>query len=234
MIAGYQLPPLTSMAMRSPWGQQVMAQVQKLNPNYDETQFAAKSKAVRDFDTGTLGNSLRSFNVGISHLTTLGQLAGALQNGNVQKVNQIANAVAEQTGNPAPTNFDAAKAIVGDEIIKAIVGGGGALADRENAQNQIDNAKSPEQLMGVIETYKKLMAGQLGGLQQQFTSSTGLPVASFDAKLYPETLEQLKSDQAGAAPAAGQTPAPPAVGTVMQGYKFNGGDPADPSSWSKV
>ena len=31
-----------------------------------------------------------------------------------------------------------------------------------------------------------------------------------------------------------QAPAAPEAGTVMQGYKFNGGNPADPKSWTKV
>lgn len=35
------------------------------------------------------------------------------------------------------------------------------------------------------------------------------------------------------APAAG-TPAPPTPGTVMDGYRFNGGDPADPNNWTRV
>ena len=38
----------------------------------------------------------------------------------------------------------------------------------------------------------------------------------------------------GAAPAVSGAKAAPAVGTVDQGYKFNGGDPADPKSWSQV
>lgn len=45
-------------------------------------------------------------------------------------------------------------------------------------------------------------------------------------------VQQLRGNAAGAsAPAAG---APPAVGTVMQGYKFLGGDPAAQSSWQAV
>lgn len=162
----------------------------------DVTQFAADfsatGKSVGAFSTGKQGDLIRSFNVGISHLNTLDGLVDALGNNDIQAFNKIGNAYAQQTGNPAPTNFDAAKAIVGDEIIKAIVGGGGALADRENAQNQINRANSPEQLRGVINTYKKLMAGQLGGLKKQYSDTTSR--SNFDSRLSPEARAELENE----------------------------------------
>lgn len=167
----------------------------------DVSQFAADfgstGKSVGAFSTGKQGDLIRSFNVGISHLNTLDGLVDALGNNDMQTFNKIGNAVAAQTGNPAPTNFDAAKAIVGDEIIKAIVGGGGALADRENAQNQIDRANSPQQLRGVINTYKKLMAGQLSGLKKQYTDTTHRD--NFDSRLSPEARSELENE--GGSPA---------------------------------
>jgi hypothetical protein len=160
----------------------------------DVAQFAADFgktvKSVSAFSTGKQGDLIRSFNVGISHLNTLDGLVGALNNGDIQTFNKLGNAIAQETGKPAPTNFDAAKAIVGDEIIKAIVGGGGALADRENAQNQINRANSPAQLRGVISTYKELMAGQLRGLKKQYTDTTGRN--DFDERLAPETKIELE------------------------------------------
>lgn len=173
----------------------------------DVAQFAADfgstGKSVGAFSTGKQGDLIRSFNVGISHLNTLDGLVDALGNHDMQAFNKIGNAVAAQTGNPAPTNFDAAKAIVGDEIIKAIVGGGGALADRENAQNQIDRANSPQQLRGVINTYKKLMAGQLGGLKKQYTDTTHRN--NFDSRLSPEARSELENET-GSAPSPMPSP----------------------------
>lgn len=166
------------------------------NPNAtaeDIAQFNAKVRkeqsAATAFGTGKQGQQVNSFNVSIAHLNTLDKLADALHNGDVPALNKVAKTVQQETGQSAPTNFEAAKRIVGDEIIKAIVGSGGALADRENAQNQINRASSPAQLKGVIKTYKDLMAGQLKGLRQQYKMSTGAD--DFDTHLLPATKEEL-------------------------------------------
>lgn len=159
----------------------------------DVTNFASdygkKIKSNAAFSTGKQGDMLRSFNVSISHLNTLDNLVDALGNGDVKMLNKASNAFKEQFGQAAPANFNAAKSIVGDEIIKAIIGGGGALADRENAQNQIDRAESPQQLKGVIKTYKELMGGQLKGLKKQYEDTTGRK--DFDDRLSPETKTEL-------------------------------------------
>lgn len=147
------------------------------------------AKAERDFSTGKQGQAINSFNVGIAHLNTLDNLVEALGNTDVKFVNRAKQRFSEEFGATAPTNFDAAKAIVGDEVIKAIVGGGGALADRENAQNQLDRAKTPAQLRGVIKTYKDLMGGQLRGLEKQYENNTGRE--DFDEKLLPATKREL-------------------------------------------
>jgi len=197
-IANYQQAPLTNFVMRTPYGQAVMAKVYENNPEYRAQSYNASNKAQSAFATGKQGDAVRSFNVVISHLNTLDKLTDALNNRDVQALNQVSNAFKQQFGSPAPTNFNAAKAIVGDEIIKAIVAGGGALADRENAQNQINAANTPAQLKGVIKTYKELMAGQLKGLKKQYEDTTFL--RDFDERLAPETRSELEAIQGGAAP----------------------------------
>jgi hypothetical protein len=101
-------------------------------------------------------------------------LVDALNNGNMQIVNKIGNAYSSQTGNPAPTNFDAAKDVVSKEVVKAIVAGGGGVAERQELSHLMDNAKSPAQLKGVIQQYRNLMAAQHDALLQQ-RDAAGLP-----------------------------------------------------------
>lgn len=172
-IASGQLAPLSSFALNRPGGRAVMSRVMELNPEYSAKDYAVGLNGIKGFTTGKQGDVVRSFNVGISHLNTLEELADALQNGDVQAVNKAGNFIAKQTGAPAPTNFNAAKQIVADEIVKAVIGGRGALGDRQEAAKTISDASSPEQLKGVIRTYKSLMNGQLQGLKQQYEQSTG-------------------------------------------------------------
>lgn len=172
-IASGQLAPLSGFALSKPSGQGIMSRVMQINPDYNGQDFGVGTKATKDFATGKQGNAVRSFNVGISHLDTLSGLGDALNNGDTQLLNRIGNAYSTQTGNPAPVNFETAKQIVGDEVTKAIVGGGGGVADREKAQKVLDAVQSPAQLKGAIGTLQTLMRGQLDGLQQQYEQSTG-------------------------------------------------------------
>ena len=212
-IANYQQAPLTGFVLRSPWGQAVSAAVYKENPDYRAPQYNASNRAQTAFTSGTQGNSVRSLSVAISHLGTLGDLSDALKNGDVQVINRVANTVKEQLGYPAPTNFNAAKQVVGQEITKAILASGGGVTERQEAEKQLSAANSPAQIAGIVQTYKRLLAGQLGGLRRQYETATG--AKNFEDMLSPEAKQELESlpestgagRQTNAAPAAVPIPA---------------------------
>lgn len=199
-IANGQLAPLSGFAMRTPQGQAVMNRVLELNPQFSAQDYSTGQAALTAFAKGKQGDTVRSFNVGLDHLNTLGHLATALKNGDMQTFNQVANTVSTLTGNPAPTNFTAARDVVGNEIVKAIVGAGGGVGDREKAQRAIGEAQSPAQLEGVIQTYQKLMTGQLKGLQTQYEQGTKRK--DFDRFLSPASKAML---QGGSAPTVVKT-----------------------------
>jgi hypothetical protein len=193
-IANYRQAPPANRTSAA--GLALMNAVNQFNPSYDASQYGAKTKARNDFATGKNGNTVRSLNVAVQHLDQLGQLSDALANNNVQAFNKLGNLYATQTGSPAPTNFNAAKQLVGDEIVKAIVGAGGGVSDREEAAHNISAASSPQQLAGVIKTYQGLLSGQLVGLRQQYQKSTGLD--DFEEYLAPETRAKLENHASGA------------------------------------
>lgn len=203
-IANGSLAPLSGFALGRPMGQAVMARVMQLNPEYSAKDFGTGQKAEKDFATGKQGQQVKSFNVALSHLDTLGQLADGLQNNDIQLVNRVGNYFATQTGAPAPTNFNAAKTVVGNEIVKAIVGSGGGVGDRDKAEQAINAAQSPAQLKGVIDTYKQLMGGQLEGLRQQYEVSTKRK--DFDRMLSPEAKATIAAKAPAAAGVGAQIP----------------------------
>lgn len=153
---------------------------------------AAQVSATRQFDVGKQGDTVRSLNVAIDHLAVLQDAADALQNGDTRRFNQAGNLIARELGYPAPTDFGAVKSIVKDELVKAVLGGAGALGDRQEVEQQLDAANSPEQMMGVIRRYEQLMGGQMRGLKQQFITSKAGDESAFDEKLLPRTREVLK------------------------------------------
>lgn len=142
------------------------------------------------FAFSQLDNTTRSFSVVHDHLDTFKNLVDALDNGNIQSLNAANQAFKQQFGSDAPTNFDAAKRIVGDEIVKTVVGASGALGDRETAQESLSRANSPAQLKGVIDTYQDLIRGQINGVKRQYENNVNRD--DFDKKLSPGVVDELK------------------------------------------
>jgi hypothetical protein len=117
------------------------------------------------------------------------KLSDALNNNDIRAFNTIGNLVAKQTGQPAPTNFDAAKQIVTAEVIKAVVASGGGVRERQEAEANFSNASSPAQLKGVINSYKQLLGGQLNSLGLQYENGTGR--TDFNKKLTPAAKKEF-------------------------------------------
>jgi hypothetical protein len=163
---------ITSLSTKGGHREQILAMVNQYKPDYDAKDYGTEATGERAFTSGKQGSSIRSFNVGLKHLDTLQELGDALKNKDTNAVNKVGNYIASELGVAAPTNFEGAKKLVADEVVKAIVGSGGGVSDREEAAKTINGARSPEQLKGIIDTYKKLFNGQIDGLEKQYEAST--------------------------------------------------------------
>jgi len=162
-------PPSGNSARSS----QLMQIVQAADPTYDAQQYKTKQGIETAFTAGLASRTLRSINVADDHLKVLNSTIDALANGDVKMLNQLGNTIATQMGAPAPTDFNGVKNIVADELVKAILGGAGALGDRKAIQETVSAANSPEQLRSMIKRYRELMEGQRTGLADQYKSGGG-------------------------------------------------------------
>ncbi len=170
----------------------------------------AEGAAEQAFESGAQGNTVRSINVAMDHTDTLLQLGEALQNGDTRRLNQLKNVIKSEFGYEGPVDFNFAKQIVGDEIVKAVIGNGaGTGEDRRGLQAAFDAANSPRQLVGVIRTADALLGGQLQGLRRQYQ---GAGLTDFDAKLSPKAKTRLS----GGVPNDLPSPAGHAEGSVAK------------------
>ncbi len=140
----------------------VMQKVHELDPDYDTTLWDAKKQAVKAL-LGKDGDQIRSFTVLVHHLEFFDTLAKELKNSPNRPENQVITEVARQFGMPEVTNFDLAKLIVGQEILKATAGSTETGEDRAKIAEALDRANSPEQLAEVSRVIKTLASGQLSG-----------------------------------------------------------------------
>lgn len=257
-IANYQIPSGGTFGSNTPYATALQGAVLAENPNYDGSQFNQRNAAVTAFGPGhQAGDATKAVGVAMDHISVLSQYMTALNNGNVRLANSLKNEFANQFGVPAPATVDALRPIVGQEIVKAIVPRGGGQSEREQAARPWSNATTPGQQQAVLDSTGQLLAGQMAGLERQY-AATGLNnfrterlsphAAALLNKYYPmaaptgqqTNFAPFSQSLPGSAVAPGAGTAPqtqaraPSVGTVEGGYKFKGGNPADPNSWAKV
>lgn len=186
--------------------------------------YQAQIAAVKDFDgAGKGATTIQSFNVAVQHLDTLDELADALKNGNVKKFNQVANRWATETGNVAPTNFETARTIIGNEVVKSIIGVAGTGGDRDKAQAAFDAANSPDILKGSTATIRTLIHGQLVGLEKRYVDTTGKTAEQFRGRLTGSAAKMLGVDEKGGTEGAASKPAtalPPTSARVVGKTKW--------------
>lgn len=187
-VADYEIDPRTT-SVKGGMREKLMSAVAKYDPAYNQNEFGARSKATKDFSTGTQGNAIRSFDVATDHLETLKKYVVALDNGNIPIINALRNRYLQETGSDLPTNVQAVGPIVGAEVSKAIIGSNNALADREELRKPLLGKGAPDQILGSIKAYQDLMTGQLRGLKKQYEDTTGKK--DFDSRIRENTRNIL-------------------------------------------
>lgn len=169
---GRQQPP-TSMAMRSPMGQALMAAVTQYDPTFDATNYAARSKTRNDFTSGNAAKQVNAMNTAIGHAGSLLDAADALDNTSFPTLNQGLNWMASQSGDPRIVQFNTTRDALAGELTKAFRGASGSEKDIEEVRANLSAANSPDQMKAAIGQAMKLLASKNESLADQYTKGFG-------------------------------------------------------------
>lgn len=210
-IANNQMKWSEAVSPRTPQATKnaIMAQVFKLNPNYDTSEFGLEQDAAKKARSGAWADTRVAYNTAIDHASQLLQAADALKNGDVQKLNSLQNYFKTQFGSPDVSNFNAIANAYNHEVTSVV--SKGHITDAEVAQGHAtlpDNA-SPEQIRGVAAAYKNLMQSKRDELDKVIKAGAGSKANGVLGVQSGGAMENTTSPQTAQSKAAG----PPAGAT---------------------
>lgn len=141
-----------------------------INPDYIESDYPAAAKLNQEMAStrpGTAGGSLLFAGTASNHLGMLEQAGEALNNGNVQALNALANAFHVQIGDSPAVTFKAIADNVNAEVGKVLAGGSPHQTELDELRQNLNRKQSPEQIHSVIDSYIGLMDGRIGEISDR-------------------------------------------------------------------
>jgi len=199
-VGNYDAAPLAGNVAGKPENKEGVAYMARMYPDHKASNYSNLQKMDAMWNVGKRSDDIASFDKTISHINDLRGLASNLKNNDTQWGNKIGNAVANQFGDPSVNSYEAAAPLVADELVRTMVGAGGTLTDRENAQvKALGAAKSPEQFKQSLDAVVSLLGGKLNALKQQH--DTGYAhlgkknIPDFNSRLGQEGQDALKEYQ---------------------------------------
>src|SRR5579859_5928744 len=152
----------------------------------------AAGSVLKSYESGQDHKSLLAINTAVNHLTGLDPLINALGTGDLRAFNAARIAFQQQTGDPAPGNFEMLRNMIVGEVAKATFNLGGTEAERNELTKPLASANSPEQLRQAAATAARILAGKTDALKLAWDTSTGGRFGDFDARfLSPATRRML-------------------------------------------
>lgn len=173
-ILNYQVNPQT-LSNRGGHRERILGLARMIDPSYDQTQYATRAAARKDFTSGKGAANIRSINTLVDHLSKLKAAGDALQNADIGLWNKIANAGLVATGDPRVTRFMMAANAVETELATVFKNTGATDQEIKAWREQINSSMSPAQIAGAIQQAVGLMGGRLGALSDQWESTMGKP-----------------------------------------------------------
>ena len=168
---------------------------------------SAQNAAQRSLSSGPMGLQLKSLGVATDHLTTLRDLNDAFAGGDVKAIAAAKAKWENEFGTPAPSNIDLAAQFVAPELIKAIEGTPGGVAERDEMATAFKAAQGHANVSGAIDTAFALMGGQMNGMKNQIVKVNKMMSSDeFDDMIPSTALDAMQKHQTKSFQPGGATP----------------------------
>lgn len=221
-IGQYKMNPmlLSRMMYKHP---EIIGLVSQKYPDFDQTNYEAKQKALVGFTSGPQSKQINATNVALSHAGVAADAIGNLNNTDMKVWNRLANAVGVQVGQTPKTTFQAIIHKLGPELAQAYIAGGGGEAERQGILKDFDPSLSPEQLRSNLSTVVNLLRPNIDTLKQQYANTVGRN--DFEQRfLTPEAQKRLQQFSGQGAGQPQQQHAPGKQASLPEGTTGKGSD----------
>jgi len=194
----------------------------------ENQRLIAGQRVSANLASGKDHTTVMAFSTAVAHLDLIRDLAKALNNPtDIRTINELWNRVGTELNWHGTRDFDAARQLVANEIVKAVSGSAGALADRQEAKDQLSRASTAEALGSAIDVYQQLMASQLESIKIMYTANGGEAAIPFNNFLQPRARQVLQQAEAsslqptadGSQPGAPPKPAGTYDTSVLPNYQ---------------
>lgn len=172
-IAQGRMAMPTGFALRSPYWQDVIERVAKVNPWFDAGIYGARASARRTFASGPEARNVTAMNTLIGHLGTLDEAMGALENKDLRLYNTVQNRLRKELGDERIAGFDTAKKAVASEAMRVFRQVGASTQEMQDWEAAITSSGSPAQMRVTIRTLGELLEKRIEAISQQFERTVG-------------------------------------------------------------
>jgi hypothetical protein len=202
----------------------------------ESSKIIAQQAIDRRYAGGQGANQMASLNTVADHLRLMSEYSEALRTGampftEIPRLNQIIQFAAKERGMPEVTNFNVARDIMADEVVRLLTSTGGTEADRAGMQSRLAAAMSEYQQTGALTAFERFTAGRFKGLEQGYARNNPERIKDFRETMLTSEARAIFTKHAGDAEPSGAAPpggaAAPAGGgkartiVIQNGMRFD-------------
>ena len=157
-------PPLTA---RNGYSQEVIRGVTQADPSFSFNDAGARKVFVQDNAKGQRNQQALTLGTFANHLNSVADAASKLPNGELPAFNAATNEFLNQTGDPRVKQFNTEIHALQGEAGKMFRAGVVTDQEMRELSSNISAANSPEQMRGVLDSFRTLVQGRVNSLDSR-------------------------------------------------------------------